>query len=417
MSGSKTMKAIRVSEFGDPSVLKIRSDVTVPKPGPKQVLIRVHACGVNPVDTYIRSGNFFRKPEMPFTRGPTCPGRWRRWEKESLPSRWEIEFSPYFAQGAAIGIPYFTAYRALVHKAAVKPGETVLIHGASGGVGVAACQLSRALGLKVLGTAGTPEGLQLVLKNGAHSAFNHRENGYTDKIMKATGGQGVNVIVEMLSNVNLDKDLKMLAQGGRVIIVGSRGPIQIDPRDIMMKEISVIGVALYFAKPEEQSQCAAFLFSGFEAGWMKPAVGRRYPLADAAKAHHDIIECPGASGKMVLTRRSLLRRLSSGSGNSRYKQADSRRVRAAWKPRTVKTLPMDSAKRVTVEDFSLAECVMSQSAFPGDITAPPHPPSPSSIPNTSVITCLCGAIATKHQWNTRQTLMELDTFRTFMRQN
>lgn len=327
MSGSRIMKAIRVSEFGGPSVLKLCSELSVPQPGPKQVLIRVHACGVNPVETYIRSGTHMKKPQLPYTPGSdvsgvvqdvgegvtalkagdrvfttsTVTGGYAEFTVAADDSVYKLPDNLDFTQGAAIGIPYFTAYRALVHKARIKPGDTVLIHGASGGVGVAACQLSRALGLKVLGTAGTPEGLKLVLNNGAHLAFNHREDGYTDKIMESTGGQGVDVIVEMLSNVNLSKDLKMLTYGGRVTVVGSRGPIEINPRDTMSKESCIMGVALFYATPEEQSECAALLFSGAESGWLKPAVGRQYQLQDAAQAHHDIIECPGAAGKMVLT--------------------------------------------------------------------------------------------------------------------
>ncbi|XP_053294503.1 quinone oxidoreductase isoform X2 [Pleuronectes platessa] len=273
MSGSRVMRAIRVSEFGAPSVLSLSSQVTVPKPGPRQVLIRVQACGVNPVETYIRSGTFSKKPTLPYTPGSDVAGvvetagegvvafkAGDRVFTTATESGAYAEFTVAaddcvhklpealdFTQGAAIGIPYFTAYRALIHKAHSKAGETVLIHGASGGVGVAACQLSRALGLRVLGTAGTPEGMKLVLNNGAHMAFNHREQGYTDKITEATDGRGVDVIVEMLSNVNLSKDLEMLAYGGRVMVVGSRGPIEINPRDTMAKESSIIGVVLYLA--------------------------------------------------------------------------------------------------------------------------------------------------------------------------
>ncbi|XP_033838209.1 LOW QUALITY PROTEIN: quinone oxidoreductase [Periophthalmus magnuspinnatus] len=323
MSGSRLMRAIRVSEFGGPAVLKLCSDMNVPKPGPKQVLIRVHACGVNPVETYIRSGTHIKKPALPYTPGgdvsgvvqevgegvsaiktgdrvfttSTVTGGYAEFTVAADDCVYKLPDNLDFSQGAAIGVPYFTAYRALVHKARVKPGETVLVHGASGGVGVATCQLSRALGLRVLGTAGTPEGLKLVLNNGAHLAFNHREDGYIDKIMEATGGQGVNVIVEMLSNVNLDKDLKILAYGGRVTVVGSRGPIEINPRDTMTKESCIMGVALFYATPEEQSECAAFLFSGMEAGWLKPTVGPQYSLQEALRLTHDIIECPGASGK------------------------------------------------------------------------------------------------------------------------
>ncbi|XP_066508368.1 quinone oxidoreductase-like isoform X2 [Hoplias malabaricus] len=327
MATCKVMRAIRVSEFGGPSVLKLCSDLPVPTPGQKQVQIRVHACGVNPVETYIRSGSYARKPNLPYTPGSdvagvveavgdgvhflqagdrvfttaTESGGYAEYTIASEGSVHKLPDSLDYKQGAAIGIPYFTAYRALFHKAHAKPGETVLIHGASGGVGVAACQLARAFGLRVLGTAGTPEGLKLVLNNGAHMAFNHREKGYLDQIQMATEGKGVNVIIEMLSNVNLSNDLKRLDFGGRVIIVGCRGPIEINPRDTMTKESSIIGVALFYATKEETAEAAAALVAGMEAGWLKPVVGPEYTLDKAAQAHEDIINSSGASGKMVLT--------------------------------------------------------------------------------------------------------------------
>ncbi|XP_077471811.1 quinone oxidoreductase [Stigmatopora argus] len=327
MSGRKPMRAIRVSEFGAPSVLKLCSDVEVPQPARGQVLIRVHACGVNPVETYIRAGTYSRKPPLPYTPGTdvagvvesvgegitevkagdrvfttaSLSGGYAEFAVATQDSVHKLPDTLDFNQGAAIGIPYFTAYRALVHKARVKAGETVLIHGASGGVGLAACQLSRALGLKVLGTAGTKEGMELVAKNGAHLTFNHREEDYTGKIMGATEGQGVDVIVEMLSNINLNKDLQMMKFGGRVMVVGSRGPIEINPRDTMAKESSIMGVSLFSATPMERKECAALLFAGMEAGWLRPIVGKQYRLDKAVQAHHDIIECQGATGKTVLT--------------------------------------------------------------------------------------------------------------------
>ncbi|XP_067218099.1 quinone oxidoreductase [Chanodichthys erythropterus] len=326
MATSKLMRAIRVSEFGAPSVLKLCTDLPVPSPGQKQVLIRVHACGVNPVETYIRSGSYARKPSLPYTPGSdvsgvveavgegvhllqagdrvftigTVTGGYAEYTVASEDTVHKLPDCLDYKQGAAIGIPYFTAYRALVHKAHAKAGETVLVHGASGGVGIAACQIARAFGLEVLGTAGTSEGMKLVLSSGAHLAFNHREQDYLDKIKDATSGQGVNVIIEMLSNVNLSNDLQLLDFGGRVIIVGSRGSIEINPRDTMMKETSIIGVALYNATKKETSECAAALFAGMEAGWLKPAIGPQYTLDKVAQAHEDIINSPGASGKMIL---------------------------------------------------------------------------------------------------------------------
>ncbi|KAM6948191.1 quinone oxidoreductase [Aplochiton taeniatus] len=327
MATSRLMRAIRVSEFGAPSVLQLCTDVPVPDPGQRQVLIRVHACGVNPVETYIRAGTYSRKPSLPYTPGSDVSGvveavgegvtQIKAGQRVFTTATETGGYAEYtvapedcvhrlpdgldFTQGAAVGVPYFTAYRALVHKARVRAGETVLVHGASGGVGVAACQLGRALGLKVLGTAGTTQGLELVLQNGAHHSFNHREEGYTSKIMEATGGEGVNVVVEMLSNINLSNDLQMLANGGRITVVGSRGPVEINPRDTMAKESSIVGVALFCASAEEKRECASLLFAGMDAGWLRPSVGPQYPLNMAAQAHHDIIHCSGAAGKMVLT--------------------------------------------------------------------------------------------------------------------
>ncbi|XP_068425572.1 quinone oxidoreductase-like [Clinocottus analis] len=326
MSGSRLMKAVRVSEFGAPSVLRFCLEVSAPQPGPGQVQIRVHACGVNPLETYIRAGTYIRQPALPYTPGTdvagvvetvgegvtavkagdrvfttaTETGGYAEYTVAAEQCVYKLPDALHFTQGAAIGIPYFTAYRALIHKAHTKPGETVLVHGASGGVGVAGCQLARALGLRVLGTAGTPEGLKLALSNGAHLAFNHREEGYTDKIMKATEGRGIDVILEMLANVNLSKDLQMLAVGGRVTLIGSRGSVEINPRDNMAKESSIMGVVVASATPKENKECAALLYAGMEAGWLRPVVGSQYPLAKADQAHHDIIECPGAAGKKVL---------------------------------------------------------------------------------------------------------------------
>uniref|UniRef100_A0A3B1J0D1 Crystallin, zeta (quinone reductase) n=1 Tax=Astyanax mexicanus TaxID=7994 RepID=A0A3B1J0D1_ASTMX len=326
MATSKIMKCIRVSEFGGPSVLKLCSDVPVPTPGQKQVLIRVHACGVNPVETYIRAGTYGRLPSLPYTPGTdvagvvqavgggvsflqkgdrvfttaTETGGYAEFTIASEGSVHKLPDSLAYKQGAAIAIPYFTAHRALFHKGHARAGETVLIHGASGGVGIAACQLARAFGLKVLGTAGTPEGMKLVLNNGAHAVYNHREKDYLDKIQEATDGQGINVIIEMLSNVNLSNDLKLLSVGGRVLIVGSRGPIEIHPRDTMAKESSIIGVSLFNSSKEDKAETAAVLYAGMEAGWLKPVVGQEYTLDKAAQAHEDIISNPGTSGKMVL---------------------------------------------------------------------------------------------------------------------
>ncbi|NXF63166.1 QOR oxidoreductase, partial [Ciccaba nigrolineata] len=320
------MRAVRVFEFGGPEVLKLQSNVLIPDPKENQVLIKVHACGVNPVETYIRSGNYARKPALPYTPGSDVAGviegvgehvtAFKKGDRVFTIDTISGGYADYavaaanrvfplpdkldFRQGAAIGIPYFTAYRALVQKGRAKAGESVLVHGASGGVGIATCQIARAYGLKVLGTAGTEEGMNLVLRNGAHQVFNHREANYIDKIKACAGVEGVDIIIEMLSNVNLAADLQLLSCAGRVMVVGCRGPIEINPRDTMSKESSIIGVSLFLATEEERRACAAAVLAGVEAGWLSPAVGCGYALGRAAEAHADIIGGAGAAGKVVL---------------------------------------------------------------------------------------------------------------------
>ncbi|XP_071605928.1 quinone oxidoreductase [Heliangelus exortis] len=327
MAGTRNaMRAVRVFEFGGPEVLKLQSNVSIPVPNENEVLIKVHACGVNPVETYIRSGNYARKPALPYTPGSdvagviegvgehvtafkkgdrvfstgTVSGGYAEYALAAANRVFPLSDKLDFRQGAAIGIPYFTAYRALIQKGRAKAGESVLVHGASGGVGIATCQIARACGLKVLGTAGTVEGMDVVLRNGAHQAFNHREANYVDKIKEYTGMEGLDVIIEMLSNINLTTDLQLLSYGGRVMVVGCRGSIEINPRDTMSKESTITGVSLFLATEEEMQDCARAVLDGIEAGWLKPLVGSEYPLEKVVQAHEDIMHNSGARGKMVL---------------------------------------------------------------------------------------------------------------------
>jgi NADPH2:quinone reductase len=204
-----------------------------------------------------------------------------------------------FKQGAAMGVPYGTAYRALFQKANVKPGETLLVHGASGGVGTAAVQLARAHGMIVIGTAGTDKGRTLVAEQGAHHVFDHKASDYTAKIMETTNGRGVDVVAEMLANVNLPKDFAMLARFGRVIVIGTRGTVEINPRDFSGKDGTVIGMTLFSATDQDLYLIHSALVAGLENGSLRPVVGREMSLAEAGKAHQAVME-PGSYGKIVL---------------------------------------------------------------------------------------------------------------------
>ena len=318
------MKAIRVHEFGGMEVLRLE-EVPMPQPGPSEVVVRMHAAGVNPVETYIRAGTYPRLPELPYTPGNDGAGVVEQvgsdvtefkagdhvytsgsisgtYAEFALCKKEQVHPLPVnvsFAQGAAIGTPYATAYRGLLQRAEAKPGETVLVHGASGGVGTAAVQLARARGLRVFGTAGSDDGINLTRQQGAHEVFDHRAPDHFEQIMKATGRHGVDVIVEMLANVNLGKDLTILAKGGRVVIIGSRGPVEIDPRNTMQRDADVRGMILPNTPPGELASIHAALAAGLENGTLRPVIGKEFPLSDAAKAHRAVME-PGALGKNVL---------------------------------------------------------------------------------------------------------------------
>jgi NADPH:quinone reductase len=319
------MKRIRVYEFGGPEVLKFEdADGFTPQAG--EVVVRVHAAGVNPVDTYMRSGAYgARNPKLPFTPGTDAAGVVESvgpgvsdlavgdrvytsgtisgaYAELALCTRAQVHalsLRASFAQGAGLYIPYGTAYRALFQLGEAKAAETVLVHGASGGVGIAAMQWARAAGMTVMGTAGTPAGLDLIRREGAQHAFNHGAANYREEILAGTQGRGVNLILEMLANVNLGHDLQLLATGGRVMVIGSRGPVEINPRDAMAREACIRGVLLWNTSEGDAASIHAAVYAGLEAGTLRPSVGSELPLAAAAEAHRRVME-PGALGKIVL---------------------------------------------------------------------------------------------------------------------
>lgn len=318
------MKAIRVHQFGGPEVLQL-DDAPVPQPGPGQVRVRVHAAGVNPVETYIRAGTYPVLPPLPYTPGKdaagvveavgegvrsvragdrvytsnTVSGAYAEFALCAASDVHPLPAKISFAQGAGVNVPYATAYRALFQKASARTGETVLVHGASGGVGTAATQLAHAAGLRVIGTGGTERGRRLILDNGADHALDHHAPDYPDGLKELTGGRGVDVILEMLANVNLGRDLTLLAKGGRVVVIGSRGPVEINPREAMSREATILGMVLFNASPAEITSIHTALAHGLEDGTLRPVVGTEMPLAEAARAHEQVM-APGAHGKIVL---------------------------------------------------------------------------------------------------------------------
>ncbi|HEV8439792.1 MAG TPA: NADPH:quinone reductase [Methylomirabilota bacterium] len=318
------MKAIRVSEYGGPAVLKLQ-DVSAPTPGPSQVLVRNHAVGVNPVDTYLRSNTDNRGPKLPYTPGSDAAGVVEAvgdgvagvkvgdrvyfggsvtgaYAELSLCEQSQVHPLPEnasFAQGAAVNVPYATAYHALFNRGHGQAGETLLVHGASGGVGIGAVQLARAGGLTVIGTAGTERGRRLVVQQGAHHVLDHTAPDYLDELMRLTGGKGVDIVLEMLANANLQKDLGVLAMRGRIVVIGNRGAVEINARLAMNKDAAIVGMALFHASPAQLVGIHAALGEGLRNGTLRPVIGQELPLGEAPRAHEAVMEA-GHHGKIVM---------------------------------------------------------------------------------------------------------------------
>ena len=318
------MKAIRIHEFGPPEVMKLE-EVPDPQPGPHEVLVKICAVGVNPVETYIRSGAYSRLPSLPYTPGNDASGIVEAigkgvegfgagdrifltgtvsgaYAEKALCLDHQVHPLPKgisFSQGAAVNTPYSAAYHALFHRARAIPGEWVMVHGATGGVGIAAVQMAKAAGMRVIGTGGTERGRRLLTEQGTQHVLDHRAPDYLETALKLTRGRGVDVIVEVLANVNLGKDLTILAHGGRVVVVGSRGTVEINPREVMIREAAILGMLVANASGKEIQTIHSALAAGLENGTLRPVIGQELPLREAAQAHRKVLE-PGAFGKMVL---------------------------------------------------------------------------------------------------------------------
>jgi NADPH2:quinone reductase len=323
------MRAVRVHQFGGPDVLQLE-EVPDPKPGAGELVVRVRAAGVNPVDTYIPSGAYAFKPPLPYTPGfdgageiealgpavntfavgdrvyisgpgksPAGAGTYAERAVCALSQVHRLPARVTFAQGAALGVPYATAFRALFQRAAARASETVLVHGATGGVGIAAVELAHARGLTVIGSGGTDEGLAVVREHGADVVVNHKAANYTRDILNATGGRGVDVIIEMAAHLNLDRDLGLLAKHGRIVVVGNRGRTEIDARQAMGRDAAILGMTLFNVDDRDMAEIHAGLFAGLATGALSPFIRRELPLAEAPAAHRLIME-PGALGKLIL---------------------------------------------------------------------------------------------------------------------
>lgn len=322
------MKAIRISQFGTSENLVVEQ-TEISAPTEDEVRITLYAAGVNPSDVYTSTGTYAIKPNLPYTPGLDGAGIVEQVGEQvtnvkagdrvfiaSLPNGnttgtlaqqivCESRFvhpmpeNISFEQGAALGIPALTAYRALVGSAKVTSGQTVFIHGASGAVGLQAVQIAKALGANVIGTASRDSGKQLVKEAGADIVLDHIKEETIDKVLNATNGKGPDVIIEFLANENLQTDLQMIAKHGVIVIVGNRGEIEINPRLIMQKECNVRGMVLFNVSAEEHQELIYGVARLLGTEQLKPVIGYSYPLNQAGRAFDAVINGEH-NGKIVV---------------------------------------------------------------------------------------------------------------------
>lgn len=320
------MQAILVHEFGDADVLTPEA-VTDPVAGAGEVVVDIRAAGVNPYDAYMRGGTYAVVPSLPYVPGGDaagvvaaigpgvaglkpgdrvllCAALGRHLtgcyaEKTVRPAADVVRLPDTlgFAEGAAMGVPYVTAQYALFQRGRARPGEVMFVHGASGAVGLAAVQLARRAGLRVVGSAGSASGAALVARQGAELVVDHSASGYLDAVRDFAGGPP-DLVLEMLANVNLEADLALVARHGRIVIIGNRGRIEVDPRVMMMKELDVIGVAIWNADRDQVMAAMHHVLDAVGQG-LRPVVERTVPLARAAEVHRDLLGRRSA-GKIVL---------------------------------------------------------------------------------------------------------------------
>ena len=318
------MKAIIVQDFGGPEALQIQT-VPDPKPANGEVVVRLRAAGVNPVEIYQRAGTPpYNTTEFPWTPGSDGAGEiveigeevydWKIGDRvyvyaprgagtyaEMIACRAEqvhrLPDNVSFEAGASMGVPYATAHRALFGKGGAKGGEVVFIQGASGGVGTAAIQLANRAGLSVAGSASDEA---FIAKVGAKYTFNHHEDGYMSDALGATCGRGFDLILELKADANLGKDAEVTAPFGRIVVIGSGGPVEINPRDWMGKDITVMGMTLFNVNGAQLKEIHADLVDGLQSGQLRPIIDQTFDLADAAKAHQAVTQGE-AHGKIVLT--------------------------------------------------------------------------------------------------------------------
>lgn len=307
-----TMRAMVLHELGGPERLALET-LAAPEPGPGQISVDVRAIGCNFADTLICQGKYQVKPELPFSPGSEVAGTVRALgpgvQGLALGQRVaaQLSFGGYaevavadarrvqtipdgvsFEHACALGIAYQTAYLGLVDRARLAAGESVLVHAAAGGVGLATVQLARALGARVIAGASADK-LELCLAHGADAAVDTRSDDWAARVLELTGGRGADVICESVGGEVFERSLKCIAWGGRLVVVGfSSGEIPtVKLNRVMLKHIALVGIHIHGYHEHDPGALTAAtqtLYALLAAGKLDPPISARFPLERAADA-------------------------------------------------------------------------------------------------------------------------------------
>lgn len=322
------MKAVLCREFGPPDTLRVE-DVPSRPLGPGEVRIAVEAAGVNFPDTLIIEGKYQVRPDMPFSPGGEVAGTiaevgadvrgwaagdavlslpgWGGFAEELVTTSETLLRRPATMDAttaAGFGLTYGTSMHALKDRARLRPGETLVVLGAAGGVGLAAVEIGRVLGARVIAAASSPEKIGVAKAHGAHEGIDYTRTPLKDAIKAQTEGRGVDVIYDPVGGETTEAALRSLAWGGRLLVVGfAAGSIPKLPANLLLlKGAAAVGVFWgRFRKEEPETDAENFrqLFDWHAQGKLSPLVSRTYPLEDAADALRAISNRE-ATGKLVL---------------------------------------------------------------------------------------------------------------------
>ncbi|HLE42454.1 MAG TPA: NADPH:quinone oxidoreductase family protein [Methylomirabilota bacterium] len=322
------MKAMLATQWGEPSEMQY-ADVPDPRPAAGEVLIETRAIGCNFPDILMVQGKYQVKPPLPFSPGHEVAGVVREvgagvtrvrpgqrvlamlaWggyaEQVAAPAErvFAIPDAMSFEEAGVFNFVYQTSYCALVQRATLRPGEWLLVHGAAGGVGLSAVQLGKALGARVIATAGTPAKLEIARQSGADVLIDYRTEDWVERVKAVTGGEGADVIYDPVGGDVFDGSTKCLAFEGRLLVIGFAGGLipSIAANRILLKNISIVGVhwGLYQRRNWPLvDRWMGELFALYEKGQVRPVIYRTYPLREAARALATIAERE-AYGKVVL---------------------------------------------------------------------------------------------------------------------